>query len=125
MTGDARREAQGRGVLEAFSRALADSPANFTQMLIALDFAAGPSSEIVIAAGKPDGAEAQKFLEIINRRFVPGRVVLWNASAEKSVSVLLKDKGLIDGKAAVYVCRDYACQLPATDPKKLEELLDH
>ena len=30
----------------------------------------------------------------------------------------------VDGKAAAYVCRDFACQMPTTDPKKLAELLD-
>jgi hypothetical protein len=30
---------------------------------------------------------------------------------------------MIDGRAAAYVCRDYACQLPVTDSSALSELL--
>ena len=30
----------------------------------------------------------------------------------------------VDGKAAAYVCRDFTCQLPTTDPTKLKELLE-
>ncbi len=30
----------------------------------------------------------------------------------------------VDGKAAAYVCRDFTCQLPTTDPAKLRELLE-
>ena len=30
----------------------------------------------------------------------------------------------IDGQAAAYVCRDYACKMPTTDPDELAKLLD-
>ena len=29
----------------------------------------------------------------------------------------------IDGKPAAFVCEDFVCQLPTTDPAKLKELL--
>jgi uncharacterized protein YyaL (SSP411 family) len=29
----------------------------------------------------------------------------------------------LEGKAAAYVCENFTCQLPTTDPKKLGELL--
>ena len=30
----------------------------------------------------------------------------------------------VEGQAAAYVCRDFTCQLPTTDPEKLAELLE-
>jgi uncharacterized protein len=30
----------------------------------------------------------------------------------------------IDGKAAAYVCENYSCKLPITDPAELARLLD-
>jgi uncharacterized protein YyaL (SSP411 family) len=29
----------------------------------------------------------------------------------------------IEGRAAAYVCRNYACQLPVTEPEKFAELI--
>jgi len=29
----------------------------------------------------------------------------------------------IDGRASAYVCRNYTCQLPVTEPEKLAELI--
>ena len=36
---------------------------------------------------------------------------------------LLADRGQIDGRATAYVCRNYACNLPVTDPDALAEQL--
>ncbi len=36
---------------------------------------------------------------------------------------LLAGKVLIRGRAAAYVCRDYACLSPTTDPEELRRLL--
>jgi uncharacterized protein len=33
---------------------------------------------------------------------------------------LLAGRGLVDGAPAAYVCRDFACRLPVTDPQQLE-----
>jgi uncharacterized protein YyaL (SSP411 family) len=32
---------------------------------------------------------------------------------------LLAGRGLVDGSPAAYVCRDFACRLPVTDPEQL------
>ena len=34
-------------------------------------------------------------------------------------------KVFVDGKAAAYVCENFTCQAPVTDPVKLRELLAH
>ena len=36
---------------------------------------------------------------------------------------LLTGRGLVNGAAAAYVCRNFACQLPVTDPAELRAAL--
>jgi uncharacterized protein YyaL (SSP411 family) len=47
----------------------------------------------------------------------PGAVVV---AGEPGLDVpLLADRGLVDGRPAAYVCQDFVCRLPVTDPAQL------
>ena len=41
-----------------------------------------------------------------------------------ATSPLLEDRDLIDGKPTAYVCENYACQLPVTEPAALARQLE-
>jgi len=36
---------------------------------------------------------------------------------------LLRDRPLLDGRAAAYVCRDFVCDAPTSDPALVAQLL--
>ena len=60
-------------------------------------------------------------------RFLPNRVVAGMVAGDEAARVgipLLEGRGPVDGKATAYVCRDYACELPVTDPAALGRQLD-
>jgi uncharacterized protein len=112
MTGrDDFRQAAAR-TLKAFSSRMASGGAGVPQMLVALAFALGKPMEIVLS-GPLDGA----MLAAIRRRFLPGAVV-----ARESESPIPMPE--IDGKATVYVCSNFACNLPVTEVNQLDELLE-
>ncbi len=129
LTMNREMENLGQSTLDAFSRMLERSPSNFPQMLMALDFAVGPTREVVIA-GDEQAKETQALIEIVHERFLPNKVsALRPASgpiAEQIVKIspFLKEQLPLKGQSTVYVCKQYVCDLPTTDPNKLKRMLE-
>jgi uncharacterized protein YyaL (SSP411 family) len=128
MTGETRFEEKLAQLMHAFSIDVARTPSSHTQLMIALDFALGPSSEVVVV-GDQQREDAAKMLQAVRSRFLPRKVVLLRSSVEDSPEITdlakftkhLHDKG---GKATAFVCRNYVCNLPTTDVHAMLELLD-
>jgi uncharacterized protein len=49
----------------------------------------------------------------------PGVVIAQGAPSDEPDVPLLAHRTLVDGQAAAYVCRDFVCELPVTDPANL------
>jgi uncharacterized protein len=98
-------------------------PAAFSQLLIAVDFLAAGPREIVIS-GSPADAVVQEMLAEVRRQFVPQRVVaLHHPGADSDLVPLLSGREPIAGRARAFVCRNYACGLPAEDVAELARQL--
>ena len=106
--GDDELERRAAGVLRLVRDLLPRVPTAFGWALCALDLYLAPPRELAIVGG-PDSDVARAAL----RGFDPNAVVVIGASGEVP---LLEGKGLVDGRAAVYVCERFACQAPVTDP---------
>ncbi len=95
-------------------------PLGFANWLSALDFYLSRPMEIAIIGPRDDPA-AGELLKTICSTWLPGKVTAARdpgdtAPAELS---LFEDRAMVDGKPAVYVCRDYTCKAPIIDPAKL------
>jgi len=53
----------------------------------------------------------------------PGAVIAVGRPGSAGAVPLLEHRGLVDGLPAAYVCRDFACRLPVTDPAALRQVL--
>jgi hypothetical protein len=67
-------------------------------------------------------------LRVVFTQFSPDRIVLLvdSDAARAALSAGIPSIGAmrkLDGRAAAYVCRDYACQLPVSDAAQLAGLL--
>ncbi len=99
-------------------------PAAFSQLMIALDFLASSSREIVIA-GELSHARTREFLSAIRGRFAPQRVVaLADSRADLELMPLLDGKTPTSTGPRVFVCRNYACKAPVESLEALANELE-
>jgi uncharacterized protein len=106
LTGEQRYRDRAEQILRLIGSLAARHPTAFGHLLVAVDLAVQGIDEVVVAGERPD------LVEVVQRRFLPGAVLAWG---ERYPSPLWE--GRDDGRA--YVCRNYACQLPAEDPEAL------
>jgi uncharacterized protein len=113
--------------IDAFAPQIGHFPSAMPQMLVALDLSLSKPRQIVIA-GDRDSDETRALAAEVHRHFLPNKVLLLADGGEGQR--YLEDKleamrGMksIEGKPAAYVCENFACKAPVTEPKKLAELL--
>ena len=130
MTADPKLEKKAARLLKAFSRQVRLRPSAYTQLMAAADFGTGPSFEVVIV-GDLKAKDTTAMLKALRTKFIPNKVVLFrhiNPTKQKSSDIariarFTRYHSSIDGKATVYVCRNYNCKLPVTEISKMMELL--
>ncbi|HVR68419.1 MAG TPA: thioredoxin domain-containing protein, partial [Verrucomicrobiae bacterium] len=77
----------------------------------------------VVVAG-PGTPETKKLTAAVYRRSLPNRILVQTADGRSLPSDHpASGKGMIHGKAAVYLCRGNSCSLPFTDPAALDRAL--
>ena len=102
-------------ILVKVSTFMRQHPSGVGRALAAADFYVGPSKEIALV-GKPDA-----FLARLRKRYLPRTVV---AAGSGSRIALLRDRPMVDGKPTAYVCENFACKRPVTDPAALDAFED-
>ena len=127
LCGKPEFEAKAAQIGSAFAGNVMQYPSGYTLLMCALDFAAGPGREIVIA-GEPGAEDTRALVRAVHQTFLPGRVLLLRpaGAAEPEIARLAPYAAAmtaIDGRAAAYVCRNYACELPVVEVGELKELL--
>lgn len=110
---------------KSFSENVKKNPQAFTFFLCGLDFAKGPSFEIILSGKTID--DAQPFLEKLREKFIPNKVVLvvteTNLNELKILAPFISNYNFNFGKSQAYVCRNFACELPVDSPDKMLKML--
>src|SRR5437773_844711 len=124
---DQKMAERARKTIDAFATTLSHFPSAMPQMLVALDYSLSKPRQIVIA-GKKDAPETKALLKEVHRHFLPNTVLFLADGAEGQGYIGEKNEAIramspIDGKPAAYVCENFTCKAPVTDPKQLGDLL--
>ena len=121
---DALREEATRA-LRAYGRAIARTPRAFATSLSVLDLLMeGPTELAFVGAADDPGQEA--LWREVAARYLPNRIVAHHdpGAGPAPTLPLLAGKGPVAGRAALYVCRDFACRRPVTDPAEIAPVLE-
>jgi uncharacterized protein YyaL (SSP411 family) len=118
---------RARKTIDAFATTLSHFPSAMPQMLVALDYSLSKPRQIVIA-GKRDAPGTKALFKEVRRHFLPKTVLLLADGSEDQQYLGTKNEAIrsmsvIDGKPAAYVCENFTCKAPVTDPKGLSGLL--
>ncbi len=125
LTGRTEYETLAEKTTHAFSEMINRSPDGFSQALQAVQFAKGPSVEIVIV-GSSDSLDTQEMIRAIRSVYLPNKVVLLKEPDDPAIIKFVpytRDQKRVDGKATVYICRNFACEAPLTDPAEVVKQL--
>lgn len=127
MLGEEKYRDSAIRTVNAFGEQLQRGPTAMPQMLVALELALAKPRQIIIAA--PDIQKATELIQAVHSRFFPNKVILLADGGQGqewlgAQRAFLKGITPIDGKPTAYVCVDFSCQLPTSDPEQLKEQLE-
>ncbi len=119
ITSKVSLEKKADELMKTFANQINKMPSAFTFILTALDFAIGPSFEIIIVANKGDSS-VKAFLEKLEDKYIPNKVVILKYLEDDSLLEnieILKEYKLVNNKVTAYVCKDFVCKQPTNDPE--------
>ncbi len=127
ITGNPEFEEKALQIGRAFSSQVKRIPSAHAQLMVALDFAIGPSFEIVIS-GDSRAEDTKEMIRILRNEFMPNKIVILNPTEQEFPEIFqyvdyIKNQKSIGGKTTAYVCSNFACKTPTTDLNKMIELL--
>jgi hypothetical protein len=114
LSGEAGYGERAVGVLRLLHGPATQYPQAFGHLLQALDFHLAPVKEVALV-GDPG-----PLARLVRSRFRPHLVL---AGGRPDGVPLLQDRPAVDGQPTAYVCEDFVCKAPVTDPGELERLL--
>jgi uncharacterized protein len=117
LTGEHKYEGEAVGVLRLLQQAAVRHPDAFGHLLQALDFHLGRVREVALV-----GEDLDSLAAVVRSRLRP-RLVLAGGPEGTERPELMQDRTALDGRAAAYVCENFACKMPVSEPKQLEGIL--
>ena len=124
---DPKLDERARRTIEAFAPTLSHFPSAMPQMLVTLMRSLEKPRQIVIAS-KTDDSGTKALIKEVHRHFIPNKILLLADGSEGQKFFAEKNEAIramspIDGEPAAYICENFACQTPVTDPVGLQALL--
>jgi uncharacterized protein YyaL (SSP411 family) len=123
LTGNHTFEEKAAKISSLLSSRVKDSPLAFPLLLAAHDLALAPSQEVVIV-GRSDADDTKEMFRTLRKSYFPNAVVLFKPTGKANPQIMnyanyIEFMNAIDDKATAYVCTNFKCNFPTTDPAKM------
>jgi hypothetical protein len=124
-TGDARYHQAAESTLRLLAEALRQYPQAFGESLNALDMLVSGHQEVAIIGGADD-ERTRALLRTVSDEYRPNAITaLAEVDVEGESEIpLLSQRVMRDALPTVYVCRNFVCAMPVTQPDAMRKLLD-
>jgi uncharacterized protein YyaL (SSP411 family) len=120
LTGEAEYERRAVGVLRLLHGAATRHPQALANLLRAMDFHLSGAREVALVA-PPNGTVANSLTElaaVVRSRFRPRVVVAAGEEGTERPELMLQ-RIAVEGRPTAYVCENFACRAPVTEPGEL------
>ncbi|MFX0083505.1 MAG: thioredoxin domain-containing protein [Candidatus Hodarchaeota archaeon] len=123
ITGDHELEEKADLLNRVFSEKIRFNPLAYTQFLVAIDYAIGPTYSLVIAGNTADN-DTNLMIEIVREEYIPNKVILLRKTGQSvpdidNLSNFVEFFTNLEEKATAYVCINKTCKPPTHDTKKM------
>jgi uncharacterized protein len=115
LTGEHEYAARAESVLRLLHELARKHPQAFGHLLQALDFRLAQVKEVALV-----GEELRPLERVVRGSFRPHLVI---AGGEPDGVPLLEGREAVEGRPTAYVCEQFLCRAPVTEPAELESLL--
>lgn len=128
LTGKDQYRQRATQTFAAFARAVESSPRGYHYLINAHAFATSGADEIALVGATTD-SDMAALVRQIHSRFRPNKVLAQaDPTADNFAEIqqrvpLLAERQRLEGSATAYVCHNFACKLPVSDPDALESQL--
>ncbi|MBD3255025.1 MAG: DUF255 domain-containing protein, partial [Candidatus Lokiarchaeota archaeon] len=127
ITGDSELEEKADYLSRVFAETVRGNPTANMQLMVAVDFAVGPSYSVVIA-GDTGSVDTQSMLNAVRENYLPNKVLMLRKTNQSPpnidrISNFVQNFSKLNGIATAYICYNKTCK-PATNeiPQIIEYL---
>jgi uncharacterized protein YyaL (SSP411 family) len=121
LTGEREYERHALSVFRLLARAATGHPQALAHLLRAMDFHLASVKEVaLVAPAEGDGIGA--LAATVRAAFRP-HLVLAGGPEGTERPELMRQRSIVDGRPAAYVCENFACRRPTTEPEELAAAL--
>jgi hypothetical protein len=122
LTGEGVYRDAAEEAIRSVTEHLGSHPSAFAQWLVATDFALAQVNEVAVV-GDPADPDTRRLLQPALEGYRPHQVLAVSAEPAASAVPLAGGRFALDGAPTAFVCRDFACRQPVTEPEALAAML--